>query len=122
MQQPGWPDFKYDLLAVEDTLFHFAEQTGHVSGILKTMPEDIQIEAVTDIMVAEAIKTFEIEGEYLSRQDVVSSIRNNLGLNQPPDFIIDKKAQGAAELMADGRKTYAEALTQQPGTNKIFWT
>lgn len=111
-QQPDWPDFKYDLLDVEDALFNFAEQTGHVTGLLKAMPEDIQMEAVMDIMVAEAIKTSEIEGEYLSRQDVVSSIRNHLGLNQTPESIKDKRAQGAGELMADARKTYAEPLTE----------
>jgi Fic family protein len=112
-QQPDWPNFKYDVHDIEDVLFDFAEQTGHVSGILKAMPEDIQLEAVIDIMVAEAIKTSEIEGEYLSRQDVVSSIRNNLGLNQTFDSIKDKRAQGAGELMADVRKTYADALTEE---------
>jgi len=112
-QQSDWPNFKYGLLDVEDALFSFAEQTGHVSGILKAMPEGIQTEAIIDIMVAEAIKTSEIEGEYLSRQDVVSSIRNNLGLNRTPDTIKDKMAQGAGELMANARKTYAEAMTEE---------
>ena len=112
-QQSDWLDFKYDLSGVEEALFDFAEQTGHVSGILKAMPEDIRMEAVIDIMVVEAIKTSEIEGEYLSRQDVVSSIRNNLGLNQTPEATKDKMAQGAGELMADARKTYADALTEE---------
>ena len=111
-QQLDWPEFRYDLSEVEELLFNFAEQTGHVSGILKAMPEGIQLEAIIDIMVAEAIKTSEIEGEYLSRQDVISSIRNNLGLNQTPEATKDKMAQGAGELMADVRKTYADALTE----------
>ncbi len=111
-QQLDWPEFSYDLSEVEEMLFNFAEQTGHVSGILKAMPEGIQLEAVIDIMVAEAIKTSEIEGEYLSRQDVISSIRNNLGLNKTLEATKDKMAQGAGELMADLRKTYADALTE----------
>jgi len=111
-QQPDWPDFKYDSRDVEDPLFSFAEQMGHVSGILKTMPEDVQMEAVINIMVTEAIKTSEIGDEYLSRQDVISSIRNNLGFNQTLDPIKDKMAQGVGELMADVRKTYAEAMAE----------
>jgi len=79
---------------MEDTLLAFAEQAGHVSGILKAMPEAMQTEAVIDTMVAEAIKTSEIEGEYLSRQDVVSSIRNHLGLHQALGSIKDKRAGG----------------------------
>lgn len=112
-QQPNWPKFRYDLSAVENKLFDFAEQTGHISGILKALPEDIQLEAVIDIMVAEAIKTSEIEGEYLNHQDVVSSIRNNLGLNQTLEATKDKMSQGAGELMADARKTYSDALTEE---------
>ncbi|MBA9076564.1 Fic family protein [Rufibacter quisquiliarum] len=73
----------------------------------------MQTEAIIDIMVAEAIKTSEIEGEYLSRKDVASSIRNHLGLAQPPGSIKDRMAQGAGELMADARNTYAEALTEE---------
>ena len=112
-QQPDWPEFRYAVSEVEDMLYEFAELAGHVGGILKALPEAVQLEAVIDMMVAEAIKTSEIEGEYLSRQDVVSSIRNNLGLNQNPEVTKDKMAQGAGELMADARKTYADALTAE---------
>jgi Fic family protein len=110
-QQPDWPEFRYDVSEVEDMLFEFAELTGHVGGMLKALPEAVQLEAVIDMMVAEAIKTSEIEGEYLTCQDVVSSIRNNLGLNRTPEATKDKMAQGVGELMADARKTYADALT-----------
>src|SRR5580658_9272389 len=64
-------------------------------------------------MVAEAIKTSEIEGEYFSRQDVMSSIRNNLGLNKKPDNVKDKKALGVGKLMVDVRDSYSEPLTKE---------
>jgi Fic family protein len=73
----------------------------------------VQIEAIIDIMVAEAIKTSEIEGEYLSRPDVISSIRNNLGLNKIQEAVMDKKSQGAGELMVDVHNTYANSLTKE---------
>ncbi|HDY67968.1 MAG TPA: Fic family protein [Candidatus Scalindua sp.] len=111
-QQADWPEFKYDLESVEDILFSFAERVGSVSGLLKGLPEDTQTEAMIDMMVSEAIKTSEIEGEYLSRQDVISSIRKNLGFIQNTERVKDKKAEGAAELMIDVRDTYAEVLTQ----------
>lgn len=112
-QQPDWPDFKYDLQPFEDVLFTIAEETGHVSGMLKALPENIQMEAIINTMVAEAIKTSEIEGEYISRHDVVSSIRNKLGLNKVPDTIKDKRAKGIGELMVDVRNTFAEAITEE---------
>lgn len=94
-------------------LFEFAELTGHVRGSFKALPEAAQLETVLDMMVAEATKTSEIKGEYLSRQDIVSSIRNHLGLNQNPAATKDKVAQGAGELMADAHKTYADTLTAE---------
>lgn len=115
-QQPDWPGFRYDLQTIEDALFAFAEETGHISGVLKAMPKETQMEAIVNTMVAEAVKTSAIEGEFISRQDVVSSIRNKLGLNKDKGPVKDKRALGAGELMVDVRNTYAEVLTK----DKLF--
>lgn len=45
-QQPGWPNFHYNLTKVQDALFEFAEETGHVTGILKALPADTRMEAL----------------------------------------------------------------------------
>ncbi|WP_342087589.1 Fic family protein [Dyadobacter sp. OTU695] len=111
-QHPEWPEFQYNLAGVDDILFVFAEETGHVSGILKGTPDALQVEALIDTLVAEAIKTSAIEGEFLTRQDVVSSIRNNLGIAKKPEPVKDRKAQGAATLMVAARNSYAEPLTE----------
>ena len=112
-QQSDWPDFRYDLSGIQDALFSFAEKTGQVSGVLKSLPESMQTEAIIDLMVSEAIKTSEIEGEYLSREDVMSSIRNNFGLNKTPKNIHDQRAKGAADLMVDVRQTFSNPLTKK---------
>lgn len=112
-QQPDWTNFDYDLQGIEDALFAFAEATGHITGILKGMPDGAQQEAIIDTMVAEAVKTSAIEGEFISRQDVVSSIRNKLGLNKKHVSVKDKKARGAAELMVDVRNSYEAPLSKE---------
>ena len=111
-QQIDWPEFIFDLREIDDTLFEFAGETGHISGMLNAMSEDMKMEAIINTMVAEAIKTSEIEGAYFSRQDVMSSIRNGLGLNKKQDLVKDKKALGAGRLMVDVRNTYAAPLTK----------
>ena len=85
---------------------------GHMSGILRGLPESTQTETVLDLMVSEAIKTSAIEGEVLSRVDVMSSIRNQLELNVPIEIVRDPRASGAAELMMDVRRSFAEALSK----------
>ncbi len=77
-QQSDWRDFRYDLTDIEPILLAFAVDTRYITGVLQAMPNDLQIETVVQTMVTEAIKTSEIEGEYLSRQDVVSSATRDL--------------------------------------------
>ncbi|CAG5067870.1 hypothetical protein DYBT9623_00597 [Dyadobacter sp. CECT 9623] len=112
-QQSDWPDFIFDPSEMEDLLFAFAEATGAISGTLHAVSEQIKVDTLIDTMVFEAIKTSEIEGEFLSREDVASSIRNNLGINKKPELVKDKRAQGAAELMVAARNSYSEALTEE---------
>ncbi len=112
-QQADWPEFSYTTAGVEDALFAFTEETGRMSGMFEAMPEASQAEVILNMMVAEAIKTSEIEGEYLSRPDVVSSIRNKLGLNKKPDAVKDKNARGVGELMVAVRNTFAAPLTEK---------
>jgi Fic family protein len=45
-QQGGWPRFEYDLSAVEDMLLAFAEETGHMTGVLNALPPDLETESL----------------------------------------------------------------------------
>ncbi len=111
-QQPDWPEFWYDLSGIEETLFQLADKTGQASGLLKGLTADAQLEATIEIMVIEAIKTSAIEGELLSRKDVMSSMRKNLGL-ETGHLTGDKRAQGTAALMLAVRNSFAAPLTEE---------
>jgi Fic family protein len=115
-QQEDWPESRYDLSSLDDGFLAFAEKTGRVDGLLKGLPEDIQAEAVVEMMVEEAVKTSAIEGEYLSRKDIMSSIRRNLGFGGEMRRGGDKRAEGAAALMVDVRNTFAAPLSE----SKLF--
>ena len=111
-QKKGWPHFTFAENAVEKELYAFAEKTGMVGGMLKAMPEPVQMETLINIMVSEAVKTSEIEGEFLSRTDVISSVRKNMGLvSEMP--VKDKRAQGVGELMIKVRNSFAAPLSEK---------
>lgn len=112
-QKKDWTKFKYDESVLDNLLLDFAEKIGRISGFLKGLTEEAQIEAMIDMMVFEAIKTSEIEGEYFSRKDVMSTIRNKLGLNTKREQIINKKTEGVAELIIDVRNSYLEDLRKK---------
>lgn len=126
-QQKDWRHFKFSPDAAEDELLLFIEKVGRVSGILEGLPKETKQDIIIDIMLAEAIKTSEIEGEYPNRKDVLSSIRKNLGLIHDTEKIKDKSAIGLGELMIDVRNTFRDVLTEEKlfawhrmllGTNK----
>lgn len=99
-QQPDWPNFQYDLSTIYETLFSIAEKTGLICGKLTHLPKKLQTEAMINLMVEEAVKTSAIEGEFISRPDIRSSIKNKLGLNPKHVPVHDKRAQGIVELMS----------------------
>lgn len=112
-QQPDWPYFTYDLAGVQDSLYQFAEKTGRVSGVLLGLPDELKNEVLIDLIVQEASETSAIEGELISREDIRSSICNQLGFNHEPEKVLDPRAHDIASLMLDMQKTFHEPLSQQ---------
>jgi Fic family protein len=58
----------------------FVQHPGRLNGWLETIPSDSRKESMLEIMLSEAMNTSEIEGEFLSREDVLSANQRNLGL------------------------------------------
>lgn len=111
-QRADWPDFRYDLEAVEGDLLAFVDKAGQVGGLLRALPQADRDQAVADVLIAEAIKTSAIEGEYLSRRDVASSVRHQLGLSGEAEPVRDLKSAGAAEMTVKVRESWDEPLTE----------
>lgn len=112
-QQSDWPHFHYDLSTMHEILCFIAEKTGLIRGKLEHLTENLQTESVINLMVEEAVKTSEIEGEFISRPDIRSSIKNKLGLQKDSIRVHDKRAPGVAALMLDVRDTFRQALTEE---------
>ncbi len=96
-QTDDWPNFTYELDAsCQKDLYAFSEQTGRVGGLFEGLDDEDQTEARIRLMVSEAMKTSEIEGEYLRREDVISSVRRNLGLTNVPIPVHDLSRRGCS--------------------------
>ncbi|MBW8332319.1 MAG: Fic family protein [Prolixibacteraceae bacterium] len=109
-QLQGWPKFSFETTDVQPLILEFAKETGEINGMILGLPNHLKQETLLQLMMLEAIKTSEIEGEYISREDVFSSLRNNLGLNDIPVPVKDRRATGIAQLMTEVRKSFQEPL------------
>ncbi len=111
----NWPQFTYDKEILAELEQTFIQNSGTVVGALKHVTSDSKDDLLVEILSNEAIKTSEIEGEFLNRDSVQSSIKRNLGLNvekrkvPPAEF-------GIAEMMVDLYLNYSKPLSH----NQLF--
>ena len=77
----NWPHFEYDRTLLAELEYTFLQNSGTLLGVLKHFNDKDREDFLVDILSNEAIKTSEIEGEYLDRDSVQSSIKRNLGLS-----------------------------------------
>lgn len=111
-QHPDWPKFTYDISEVQDLIYNFGVEAGVLLGGLSQSSEEIQNEAMIEIMANEGQKTSEIEGEIIPYEEIRSSIRNELGLGVSTK-LKDLRALGIAKLMVSLRKSYQAPLTKE---------
>lgn len=112
-EYPDWPNFTYKAKASDKRLAEFLLKSGQIIGMVTGLGDIDQTETTLEMMVVEAIKTSEIEGEFLSRQDVMSSIKKNLGIHEnQPLLVKDQRAKGIAKLMIQVRFSFAEPLSE----------
>jgi Fic family protein len=111
-QKKGWPQFCYHKAGLEKFEATFLRQAGVIIGTTQHMDEDEKSLLVVDIISNEAFKTSEIEGEYLNRQSVQSSIRRNFGL-KTSDKNISPAEQGIAKMMVGLYQDFSKPLTHK---------
>ena len=111
-QKQDWPHFTYDTAK----LMHFEQQLLHYSGALfgayKYLSDEDKEYIKIEIISNEALETSAIEGEYLDRDSLQSSIRRNFGL-QTDHRKIPPGERGITELFTEIYKGYNQKLTHQ---------
>ena len=109
-QHKDWPNFLWDGRQIASFEEQFLSQSGMLIGISKHVAETDRQDLVIDLITNEAVKTSEIEGEYLDRASVQSSVRRNFGLETEYSKA-DPAAQGIALLMTDVFENFTLTLT-----------
>jgi Fic family protein len=111
-QQDDWPKFRFEVSALADREARFLLHEGLLLGGLLHIREDDKSTLTVDLISNEALKTSEIEGEYLNRESVQSSIRRNFGL--ATDARKSPLAeQGIADMMTDLYRSFAGPLARE---------
>lgn len=111
-QLSDWTQFTLDEARLRDAETRFLKGAGVVVGSMHHLDGEARHGIVVELISQEMVDSSAIEGEILDRISVQSSIARQLG------FAADKRRSnpaeaGAAELMADLYRRYAEPLTNR---------
>jgi len=116
-QWPSWPEFRWDNAALLKLLGVSRFQQGSLLTQMKELGFEVRQQARTEVLIEEALKTSEIEGERLNPDAVRSSVARRLGL--PTAGMASTQYQQAdrlVQVLLDATLSFEQELT----TERLF--
>lgn len=110
-QQADWGNFRYDAALLEPLEQQFLHASGMILGVKKHLSPELEDTLRIELISNEALKTSEIEGEFLDRQSVQSSLQYHFGLRAVRPQT-GAKEHGIAELMRHLYLSFAQPLSK----------
>ncbi len=103
---PGWPEFQGDPKKVAGSLAALRHRQGRLIGRMETLGFSLRAEATLQTLTLDVLKSSEIEGEILDRDQVRSSIARRLGMDIGGLAPVDRNVEGVVEMMLDATQNY----------------
>src|SRR6266702_5681642 len=107
----GWPHFRWNTEQLAARLAAVRHKQGRLIGRMERLGFHLRAEATLQTLTEEVVKSSEIEGEILDRDQVRSSIARRLGMDIGALAPADRHVEGVVEMMLDATTKYSEALT-----------
>ena len=97
----NWPVFEWNSEKLLPLLSYVRNKQGKLIGKMGSLGFELQNEANLEILTIEIVKSTEIEGELLDREQVRSSIARRLGLDISGLVYSERNVDGMVDLMLD---------------------
>ncbi len=107
-----WPDFRWDQTHITDLLGLVSRHQGRLLGRMESLGFQLRAEAVLQTLTDDVLKSSEIEGEVLDKDQVRSSVARRLGLDIGGLTPVDRNVEGVVEMMLDATQNYDKRLTR----------
>jgi len=111
-QLKAWPDFRWDERHIADLLALVSRNQGRLLGRMDALGFQLRAEAVLQTLTDDVVKSSEIEGEILDKDQVRSSVARRLGLDIGGLAPIDRNVEGVVDMMLDATQNYDKRLTK----------
>jgi Fic family protein len=108
----NWPEFHWDQEHLTAKLASLRHQQGRLIGRMEALGFKLRSEAILQTLTEDVLKSSEIEGEKLDKEQVRSSIARHLGMEISGLVPSDRDVEGVVEMMLDATQKYNQKLTQ----------
>ncbi|HQZ97897.1 MAG TPA: Fic family protein [Pyrinomonadaceae bacterium] len=108
-----WPKFQWKDSDLSTDLAEVRHRQGRLLGRMESLGFQLREESVLRTLTEEVVKSSEIEGELLDRDQVRSSIARRLGMDVAGMVPADRNVDGVVEMMLDATQNYAKPLTDE---------
>lgn len=112
-KQQEWPELSWDERRLSKLLGAVSQEQGRLLGKMESIGFDLRSEAHLLTLTEDVVKSSEIEGEKLERDQVRSSIARRLGMDIAGLVPADRNVEGVVEMMLDATGNYGQALTDE---------
>ena len=112
-QKSGWPSLTWDERSLTKQLAMVSREQGRLLGKMEALGFELRSEAHLRTLTEDVVKSSEIEGEKLERNQVRSSIARRLGMDVGGLVPSDRHVEGVVEMMLDATGNHAGALTEE---------
>lgn len=109
----NWTDFTWNDKKVLLKLSETRNLQGKLLGRMESLGFDLQNEAMLNTLTLEIVKSSEIEGEILEKEQVRSSIARRLGIEIAGAIESERHIDGIVEMMLDATQRYHLPLTKE---------
>src|SRR3990167_6983999 len=108
-----WPAFRWDGASLQARLGEVRHQQGRLFGRMTAMGFPVRADATLQTLTQDVLKSSEIEGEILDRDQVRSSVARRLGMDIGALALADRNVEGVVEMMLDATQKYSAPLTAE---------
>ncbi len=108
---PDWPRFHWNEAALANQLSAVRHRQGRLIGRMEALGFPLREEAVLETLTQDVLKSSEIEGEILDRDQVRSSIARRLGIDAGALPPADRNVEGVVEMMLDATQRFDQPLS-----------
>lgn len=109
----NWPIFEWNSEKLLPLLSYARNRQGRLIGKMGALGFELRNEANLEILTQEIIKSTEIEGEILDREQVRSSIARRLGLEIVGLVYSERNVDGIVDLMVDATRNFDKELNKE---------